>query len=294
MNVTRLSKTLNLTIQEVSRNVQRLRQSGLVKVDSSGLHCVSGYGKAVLIQLLGLQFLSLHSDYFRDHSVNRLPRDFVYRIGELADCTYVDNSLLLLNNVEKLWKEAEQYVWNLSDEYLVSIYPLQTEAFKRGVKARSLDPIDAVPDLDTFAQIRSKDWQAMGEAVRKGSLEGKLLEHIDVFLWISEKQAVTAFQTVEGRFDYLGFVCKDENSYRWCADLFKYYWSEARSFKSVMDELSDWVGKKPRVVDVLRRVDSGKKAIVGEELLPELQAKHLIKHGKLTGLGKKLYEKLQG
>ena len=53
----------------------------------------------------------------------------------------------------------------------------------------------------------------------------RMLDEMDVFLWMSEKEvAVVFFPTVEGRFDYKGFTSRDENTLRWCKELFHHHW----------------------------------------------------------------------
>lgn len=48
-------------------------------------------------------------------------------------------------------------------------------------------------------------------------LEMRMLDEIDVFLWMSEKEvAVVSFPTLEGNFDYKGFTSRDEGAIRWC------------------------------------------------------------------------------
>ena len=65
-------------------------------------------------------------------------------------------------------------------------------------------------------------------AKTQGSIEMKMLDRIDVFLWMSEKEVVAlAFPTLEGGFDYLGFTSKDKRALEWCGELFQYYWDRA-------------------------------------------------------------------
>jgi predicted transcriptional regulator len=45
---------------------------------------------------------------------------------------------------------------------------------------------------------------------------------------MSEKEvAILSFPTLHGKFDYLGFTSKDDETRKWCNDLFMYYWERA-------------------------------------------------------------------
>jgi predicted transcriptional regulator len=294
MNTTNLSRKLNLSLQETSRHIHRLHKIGLVRKDTDLYH-VAPYGELILKHLKALRFLSRHSDYFNSHTPTRLPEEFVGRVGDLAECRYEDDSVLIWNNVQNILEEAKHHVWSLTHQYDVASLYMIPRALSRGVKVMSIDRIDQVDpdDTDILATIVRENLQTVLGARKTGQLEERLLERIDMFLWISDKEAVLVFPANDGKFDYQGFVCKDENSLTWCRDLFQHYWERARTLKSVIDELSRWVMKRTGALRVLRKVATETKGTQGEELIPELQQKGLMVDGKLTWIGLWIYEMLQ-
>lgn len=230
MNVTNLSKALGLTTQESSRHVSRLSEAGLTQKDVDGLHHISPYGKLILKQLPGVKFTSQHRDYFITHSLERLPQEFVSRIGELADSTYTDDIMVAFHSIETMMQEAEEYIWVITDQYLMSTFPLFREAFEREVKVKTIDPKHWVPPAKLKEGIRAEDAQVVWQARTTGLIEERMLERLDVFLWMSEKEvAVMAFPTLDGKFNYLGFTSADERSHKWCSGLFQYYWERAET-----------------------------------------------------------------
>jgi len=294
MNTTNLSRTLNLSLQETSRHVHRLHKIGLVRKDTDLYHAAP-YGELVLKHLKALRFLSQHSDYFNSHTLTRLPEEFVGRAGDLAECRYEDNSVLIWNNVQRILEEAKDHVWSLTHHYDVASLYMIPRALSRGVKIMSIDRIDHVhqDDADISATIVRENLQTVLGARKTGQLEERLLERIDMFLWISDEEAVLVFPTNDGKFDYQGFVCKDENSLAWCRNLFQHYWERARTLESMIDELYRWVMKRTGALGVLRKVAAERKVTQGEELVPELQRRGLIVDGKLTWIGNWIYQKLQ-
>ena len=232
MNVTSLSKALGLTTQESSRHLSRLGEVGLTKKEVNGLHHISPYGKLILKQLPGLRFTSQHSDYFTTHSLERLPMEFVCRLGALAESTYTDDIMVAFHNTETMIKGAKEYIWVMTGQYIMSTLPLFSKAFERRVKVKTIDPKHWVPPPKLKEGIRAEDAQAVWQARTAGLIEEKMLERLDIYLYMSEKEVATlAFPTLDGKFDYLGFTSTDERVHKWCSDLFQHYWEKAETKK---------------------------------------------------------------
>jgi predicted transcriptional regulator len=228
MNVTRLSKELGLGAQECSRHVTRLGKVGLTQKDVDGLLRLTSYGELVLRLLPGYEFVSRHRGYFSSHSLAGLPREFVGRIGELADSGYTSDVMVAISGIEAMMRGAEEYIWIIHDQYLMSAYPLASEAVGRGVRFRTIDPKVYRPPVELKGEVSANDRRILTQAMTDGLLKTTTLERFDVFLWMSEREvAVIAFPTLDGMFDYLGFTSTNENAHKWCADLFEYYWARA-------------------------------------------------------------------
>jgi predicted transcriptional regulator len=300
MNVTSLSRELKLTTQESSRHVSRLSEAGLTQKDPDGLNHLTPYGRLILRQIEGLDFASQYSDYFVSHSVARLPAEFVDRIGDLADSTYVDDLSDIFYRIDRMIQGAEEYVCTITDQYLMSTYPLFKEALERDVKLKNLEIKDWVvsPEMKQGYFSNEEPWVAIRRAVNEarvtGLLEERMLESLDVFLYMSEKEvAGVAFPLPNGKFDYLGFSARSERAHKWCRDLFQYYWDKARSRQTLVEELHKWIMKRPDAIRVLKDVAAGKRATHARELLSELQSKWLVKDGELTIIGDLVSTQLQ-
>jgi len=225
MNVTQLSKELGLKAQECSRHVTRLGKVGLTQKDVDGLHRLTSYGELVLKLLPGYKFISKHRDYFRSHSLATLPHEFVGRVGELTNSRYTNDVMVAISNIEAMMREAEEYIWIIHDQFLMSAYPLASEAVERGVKFRTIDPKVYRPPLELRGEVSAEDEQVLSRALTTGLIKMGMLERFDIYLWMSEKEvAVVAFPTLDGKFDYLGFTSTDERAHKWCSDLFEFYW----------------------------------------------------------------------
>jgi predicted transcriptional regulator len=298
MNVTRLSKKLNLTTQESSRHVSRLGDVGLIQKDIEGSYHLTFYGKLVLQQIEGLTFTAQHRNYFSSHTLVHLPPEFISRIGDLAGSANVSDVSDAFYRVDKLINEAEEYIWTITDQYLISTAPLLRDALKREVKIKNIEIEDWIvpPTVKQawYSQEATPHAQIWTSARTTGLLEERVLGRLEVYLYMSEKEvAGLAFPLPNGRFDYLGFAAKNDRSHNWCHDLFQYYWQRARSRKSIVEELYEWIKKRPKVIHVLEEIAKGAKIAHGKELISELESKILIKQGKLTLTGDFLYERLR-
>ena len=232
LTVTALSKELDLTTQETSRHLSRLGEIGLTVKNPDGSHSLTGYGELSLEQMTGFKFISTHKEYFHNHDLSLLPSEFVSRIGELETSRYVDDVMVIFHLIDQLIRDAEEYVWRITDRYIITIIPAWNEALERGIKGRLLEPSDIVipPEFDRGPVIR--------EAVLKQSFQIHNIEQVPLFMSLSEKQvAGICFPSHDGRIDYRGFVSDDPKVLKWAKDLYQHLWeqSQANSLELIME-----------------------------------------------------------
>ena len=220
MRLTTLSKKLNLTVQETSRHLSRLSDAKLIKKGGNGFYRPTPYGEHAMKLLPGFQFLSKHREYFTTHTTSHLPNEFMSRIGDLLNCTFTNDVMVTFHSVENMIQEAQEYVWILSNQILMSARPFLEEAVKRGVEFRIILPEDLIPPPDFEPN----------PAIAKG-MKMRTLKRIDVVTAMSEKEAREVFPTRDGKMDYFVFGTTDKRSHKWCRDLFLYYWERAKPGK---------------------------------------------------------------
>ena len=229
MRLSHISKRLDFTVQETSRNMSRLSEKSLVTRESEGTFKITAYGRYALRLLPGYEFLSAHTDFFQTHTLDRLPREFFARIGDLAKCTYTGDALLTFYSAEQMMQEAEEYLFFISDQHMISAIPHMMNALKRGVKIRSIMPTDQnYPDGYMDQPVVKESWPVFTEARQSGLLEERWTSVVDTPIGISEKMTGRMFfPTADGIFDYNGLTVVDEWSHKFVEDLFEYYWERA-------------------------------------------------------------------
>lgn len=218
MRLTRISNKLKLNMQETSRHLSRLSEAGLVSKDTKGLYCIQPFGEEILTLMDGFEFLEKYRDYFNSHDLSELPLSFRYRIGELKTCILSKDFFTSLHLVDNVIRRAEEYLWMISDQVLVSSKPLAEEAIKnRSTKFRWILLEDLIPP----PEFKPLPFIA-------GRMERKTLKEIDFAMVLSEKEAQLAFRGKDGKMDFRTFSVVEPLPLNWCKELYEYYWKRAK------------------------------------------------------------------
>ena len=225
LRLSHLSKKLDFTVQETSRNISRLVEEKLVVKEADAKFNLTPYGEETLNLIDGFDFLSKHREYFITHTLSTLPKEFSYNLASLKGCQLVDDVMVAFSNVESMIQKAEEHIWILSNQVLVSTIPYILEAFERGAEFKLILPKTVSPPKDAMERIFSPLFL---EALKAGKFELRFLEKVDVQLCLSEKQVASlCFLTTEGKIDYHGFRAEDELSFKWAKALYSHYWNMA-------------------------------------------------------------------
>ena len=227
MKLTHLANTLDLTVQECSRQLARLTSIDLVTKDPDGFYVLQPYGRHAFRLFPGFQFLAEHVDYFNRHTLGLLPEKFMGRIGELRASERLTRLMATFANIDRTLGESEEFFWFMTNETLIT--PLQfkmgKEALDRGVQIRVIEPIGYAPPKDIVEGISEEVREGYDRHRVTGLLDDRAYEKIDVTMYMNEKElAVLAFPAETGEFDYLGFASTDPKVLEWCKDLHMYYW----------------------------------------------------------------------
>jgi predicted transcriptional regulator len=231
MTVTRLARELDITTQECSRHTARLSEAFLVAKDPDGAYALTPYGHLSLKLIAGQRFVAEHRDYFNSHGLDVHPQGLVARIGELGAGKLTGNAMVTFGIVENIMRDAEEYIYMIHDQYLLSILPLLISAMKRGVKLRTVElesrgeRRNLNPERPGYISQEDEDY--LIQSWNEKNSQSRFTEDIDVFLYINEKEALIAFPLAEGAFDYLGFYSENPAFHKYCLDVFEFYYERA-------------------------------------------------------------------
>ncbi|MGB8934932.1 MAG: transcriptional regulator [Candidatus Nitrosopolaris sp.] len=233
-NLSKLAKHLNVTIQEVHRNLNRLMDAGLIEKDSAGIFSLTTFGNTIINQIATFDFLSRNKEYFSTHTCGEeTPMKFIHRIGALNNCEFISGLVAVI----ELWK---QHIYRESTEYIYGMLPqipldlIETVIPKikenDGIKFNYILPQKAMVPKKRAELLKNAGFH---EFIKKGIVERRMVDRIQVAIVLNEKQATVMFPTAKG----LGetdmnsvFYSEDPLFHEWCLDYFRYNWYNSKSF----------------------------------------------------------------
>jgi predicted transcriptional regulator len=208
-----IARKLDLNTTETFRQLQRLSDSQLIQKQNDGNYDITQYGIFVLRHSSTLEFIFKYRAFFSSHDFKRLPSQFLDRIGELSKAEFSSGTMASINVVQRIIREADQYMWAGTAEQPLSIRPILVESIPRGVKYKFLFPKRFIPAAPIFPGMEH-------------AVEWRAFEDIPVNLVISEKEAGASFYMPDGKTDYAGFFGKDPTFMNWVKEVFQYYWAK--------------------------------------------------------------------
>jgi predicted transcriptional regulator len=226
LKLSHISRKLDLTVTEASRHLKRLSEARLIQKGVDGLYGLTPFGVLVLSLLSGLGFVSKYRDCFLEYDMSRIPYEFVVRIGELAEGDFGAETFKNLEETEKMFREAREFIWILSDQVLTSSAPTLAARVKDSFEYRVILQEAAMPP-DSKSPVPST---TLG-------VQKRVLPKVDVVIVMTEKAAAFCLPNRSGRIDYTGFGGDDPKFHKWCKDLFLYYWEKAKPFGSPINSL---------------------------------------------------------
>nr|MDO8100046.1 hypothetical protein [Candidatus Njordarchaeota archaeon] len=219
LKLTHFSEKLNLSIQEASRHLSRLRDAKLIARDSDGFYCLTPLGLVTLRLVPSYSFILKNRDYFQDHDLSWLPPEFIERIGELEEYELGEGVMQVLDLPLVVMRQTKEYVWILADQVMTSIVPMIGEGFARGIRFRVMLPEKlSLPSGFQFPKL-----------LPNSSIEIRRLEEVRACVIMNEALAGLCLPNFAGKVDFnVGFRSRNPKFHKWCGDLFLHYWERGR------------------------------------------------------------------
>ncbi len=231
LKLTQIARELGLAVQETSRQLVRLMKVNLVIKNNEGAYEISSQGMNYMRLLPGMQFLSKNGDYFKSHSLEKLPRSFMGRIGELQESKPLSGVMNTIANIGKIAQESEAFCWYMTDQPLFGedSYQNGMKMLGRGVSIKAIEQIGYSPPEGILTKVSDNVRSVYNEYRKKGKITDLVLPQIDFILYMNENEVgFLGFPLKDYSFDYIGFTSKDESFVKWCKDLYNYYWNLAK------------------------------------------------------------------
>jgi len=230
----KLAKDLNVTMQEIHRNLNRLVEAGLIEKASAGTFSLTTFGNAIITQISTFGFLSRNRSYFSEHTFGDIPMKFIHRIGALDSSEYVSGLVAVIELWKQLYNQSSEYIYGMLPQIpLDLIEAIMPKIRNEGVKFNYILPEKAIVPKNRTEILQNSGYQ---ELMRKGVVERRMVPNIQVAVVLSETQSTVMFPTLKHETDmnslfYSRALQVDKGLFHeWCLDFFRYNWYNSRSF----------------------------------------------------------------
>jgi len=221
-----LARELDTSIQDVHRNVNRLMDTGLVRREDGSLH-LTEYGRIVTKQIPYFIFMKKYGKFFEEHMLGDIPEKFLQRIGALQSCELVRSVAAVMERLKKLESDAKKQLRIMASQAWAEEGRIIIELSMHGIE------VLVIVGRNTIFPKEIVD--SMGRSIEKmptnQKMRTKMVEKVDVALYISDERAAVMFPNMRGEIDMGAiFIGSDPAFYEWCNDLFDHYWERGGYF----------------------------------------------------------------
>ncbi|MDX1596655.1 MAG: transcriptional regulator [Nitrosopumilaceae archaeon] len=224
--VSMLAKKLDVTAQEVHRNLDRLAKSGFVIKGNDEHFHITTIGKILFSQMSLIVFVSKNKVFFKGHDINVMPLKYVKRLGVLEDCEHIKGVTKVLDKWKAIYKNSKEYIKDVISESPPGTDEAIINSIKKGAVYNHIISKDLSEPQDRIDKLKKLGYY---ELIKKGKIKRKTADTIGVVLLINEKEAAVIFPTNDGEPDLRHmFYGKDLLFHEWCVDYFDYFWKKAK------------------------------------------------------------------
>lgn len=230
----KLAKDLNVTMQEIHRNLNRLMGAGLIEKASDGTFSLTTFGNVIMTQIPTFGFLSRNRSYFSEHTFGDIPMKFIHRIGALDSSQYVSGVVAVIELWKHLYSQSSEYIYGMLPQIpLDLIEAIMPKIRNAGVRFNYILPEKAIVPKNRTQILQNSSYR---ELMRKGMVERRMVPKIQVAVVLSETQSTVLFPNLKHETDmnslfYSSAIQVDKGLFHdWCLDFFRYNWYNSRSF----------------------------------------------------------------
>ena len=221
-----LARELDSSVQDVHRNVNRLTDIGLVKRENVEIR-LTEYGRLVTKQIPYFVFMKKHRKFFEEHTLGDIPEKFVQRIGALQNCELVHSVAAVMERLKKLESGTKKQLRLMASQAWAEEGRIIIEL--------SMHSIEVLVMVGKNTIFPKEIIDSIGRLIEKmpanQKMQTKMVEKVDLALYISDEQAAVMFPNMKGEIDMSAiFIGSDPAFYEWCNDLFNHYWERGGYF----------------------------------------------------------------
>jgi predicted transcriptional regulator len=237
VNLSTLSRLLNIPVQEAHRNLNRLSEAELIQRNSSGDFYITSFGKIILVHLFSLNFISKNKLYFKEHKIENIPLKFLQRIGILSFSSFLKNSVSVYENIKIICKESEEYIHcaiPMIQSYMIDLFYPKIQ--NNNIKFQYVLPHQAAVPKSMHNENKHEFFH---DLISKGIIQRKMTKEINTAIILNEKKALVMFSNGNGNIDMNSAFFSENNIFHeWCEDYFEFIWQHSKYYdKNRLEEV---------------------------------------------------------
>ena len=232
--ISKLSKSLDLNIQDTHRNVNKMINAVVIHKDSEGFLELTPIGKIAVLLFPSMNFIFKNKIYFKTHFFDGLPKKYAERIGVMNSCELVSGVAKVFEKWVEMIDDADEYHKVIAAQ--APLEPVEKALIKasKGLKLRILLGKNTV--FPEKYPILLKKYNA-SKLELNGFFDTKMIDKVDYCLVMSEKEASISFTNKNGVIDIdQTFFGKNPEFLEWCNDLFEETWKNEHAIEAFMSK----------------------------------------------------------
>jgi predicted transcriptional regulator len=241
-----LKEILDVNDQELGRNLKRLEERNLIKVNrhsgrpgnNEDRKCgneisLSILGQWLYPQLSAIMVFDKHKQYFTDHSSLHLPAVFRQNINIILNSPFqiVEGYTNVCQKWIEMYRNTDhgQYIHAAKSEVSLNmIYESFEAIYFRNVKYKYILQKNFRGSKDRREKLKRLRWEKL---IYEGRIERGMLEDIPVVVILNEKEAAISFpKDGKANIDKC-LYSKDPLFHQWCEEYFEYLWKDCLIFR---------------------------------------------------------------
>lgn len=219
-----LARELDVTVQDVHRNVNRMIGAGLIARNDNMIHLTES-GRMVARQISYFQFVEKYSKFMNDHTLAPVPEKFAQRLSVLQGCRLVETVTLVMQELKRLESSASRRLKIAATQAWPEEGSILIDQAGRGVEVWVIVGHNTVFPKNVIDEILPQI-EKLPAAPRN-----RMVKQLDIALYVADDEAAVMFPNRSGEVDMGAmFVGNSEEFVEWCSDLFDHVWARAGPF----------------------------------------------------------------
>ncbi|WP_428325675.1 helix-turn-helix transcriptional regulator [Nitrosopumilus sp.] len=228
--VTQLATKLDVTAQEVHRNLDRLSKSNFTKKGMNDKYEITTQGKIMLSQMSLVKFLTKNEKFFENHNLQLIPSKFTKRLGVLGTSEHIRGVTKVLEKWTSIYKNADSYIADIVSESPPGMIKPLVSRIQNGVEYRHIVSNNLIEPENREEILKKTGYYKL---VQKGKIQRKTTKTVSTIVLLNEKESAVIFPSTTNETDLKHmFYSKDSAFHEWCIDYFDYIWKKSKTMRT--------------------------------------------------------------